>query len=68
MIGLLRGDEMNMAIDTGGSKNQMLTRDSIGAHTDHHTLRNPIHNTGVTALTDTGDFAIADTDVSFNHP
>ena len=63
----LRADGVNVGIDTTGSYDGRTAVDGVGSWAASHARSNALHGVGVTGFTDTGDFAVFDTDVGLDH-
>ena len=61
LLGQLRADEMDMAVDAAGGDDAPLAGDHLGAGADHDVDAGL--NVGIAGLADAGDAAAADADV-----
>ncbi len=66
-IGLLRRDEVHVAVDAGRRQNQMLARYGIGRGAGYQVGVHAVHGVGVSRLADAGDQTVLDAHVGLHN-
>ena len=65
-VDLLRADKMNVGIDSAGSHDHAFTCQCLCGSSNRHARSHTIHDIRISRFADSDDFAVFDTDISFD--